>query len=307
MSYTTVIGGKLKLKGVNTGSTGLNRNTNNHPTTSSSSSVSKKPSSSSIGLAPPRLPISQPYAPGEREEMSKGYLKNAFARESSSTADVEPSSEQMETEKGNANKQGGGGGGGERKGSTADSSSSPSSSSSSSKQLAVSRKRGRSEDNTVEGERGQGASTSMMTTTNGHVKSGLPGSSDGGRDNYDALQPESRGLLPRARTDGVEVSIATSSLTSSNQHQQQLNTSGGSVLSDQQKISSSSVVTTSSSSSTKTAAQLRFEEAQAKRLHERAKKEAVKSHREKIEDLNKLLETMPEHYDLFRISYGGQG
>jgi protein FAM32A len=76
----------------------------------------------------------------------------------------------------------------------------------------------------------------------------------------------------------------------------------------QQNISSSSAVTTSSiSSSTKTAAQLRFEEAQAKRLHERAKKEAVKSHREKIEDLNKLLETMPEHYDLFRISYGGQG
>lgn len=300
MSYTTVIGGKLKLKGVNTGSTGLNRNTNNNPTTSSSSSVSKKPSSSSIGLAPPRLPISQPYAPGEREEMSKGYLKNAFARESSSTADVEPSSEQVETD---ANKQGGGGGG-ERKGSTAESSPS---SSSSSKQLAVSRKRGRSEDNTVEGERGQGASTSMMTTTNGHVKSGLPGSSDGGRDNYDALQPESRGLLPRSRTDGVEVSIATSSLSSSNQHQHQLNTSGGSVRSDQQKISSSSVVTTSSSSSTKTAAQLRFEEAQAKRLHERAKKEAVKSHREKIEDLNKLLETMPEHYDLFRISYGGQG
>lgn len=307
MSYTTVIGGKLKLKGVNIGSTGLNRNTNNHPTTSSSSSVSQKPSSSSssFGLAPPRLPISQPYAPGEREEMSKGYLKNAFARESSSTADVEPSSEQVETEKGNANKQGGGGGGGERKGPTAESSPS---SSSSTKQLAVSRKRGRSEDNTVEGERGQGASTSMMTTTNGHVKSGLPGSSDGGRDNYDALQPESRGeALPRARTDGVEVSIATSSLTSSNQHQQQLNTSGGSVRSDQQKISSSSVVTTSSSSSTKTAAQLRFEEAQAKRLHERAKKEAVKSHREKIEDLNKLLETMPEHYDLFRISYGGQG
>ena len=119
MSYTTVIGGKLKLKGVNIGSTGLNRNTNNHPTTSGSSSVSQKLSSSSFGLAPPRLPISQPYAPGEREEMSKGYLKNAFARESSSTADVEPSSEQVETDE---NKQGGGGGGGERKGSTADSS-----------------------------------------------------------------------------------------------------------------------------------------------------------------------------------------
>ena len=57
----------------------------------------------------------------------------------------------------------------------------------------------------------------------------------------------------------------------------------------------------------KTAAQLRFEEAQLRRLPERARKEAGKSHREKIEGLNKLLETMPEHYDLFRISYGGQG
>jgi len=302
MSYTTVIGGKLKLKGVNAGSTGLNRNSN--PSTSNSSSVSHKPnSSSSFALAPPRLPISQPYAPGEREEMSKGYLKNAFARESS-TADVE------QTEKGNANKQGRGGGG-ESKGSTAESSSS----SSSSKQIAVSRKRGRSEDNTVEeGGGGQGPSTSMMTTTNGHVKSGLPGSGDGGRDNdddHDALLSGSRGLpMPRTSSDAQGVKVATlSSVSSSNQqHQQQLNTSGGSVRSDQQKISSSSAVTTSSSSSsTKTSAQLRFEEAQSKRLHERAKKEAVKSHREKIEDLNKLLETMPEHYDLFRISYGGQG
>ncbi len=57
----------------------------------------------------------------------------------------------------------------------------------------------------------------------------------------------------------------------------------------------------------KTAAQLRFEEAQRRRLPERARKEAAKSHEEKIAGLNKLLETMPEHYDLFRISYGGQG
>ena len=57
----------------------------------------------------------------------------------------------------------------------------------------------------------------------------------------------------------------------------------------------------------KTAAQQRFEGAQRRRLGERARKEAGKSHREKIEALNTLLETMPEHYDLFRISYGGQG
>jgi hypothetical protein len=42
-------------------------------------------------------------------------------------------------------------------------------------------------------------------------------------------------------------------------------------------------------------------------MRERAQKEAQKSHRERIEDLNRLLETAPEHYDLFRISYGGQG
>lgn len=35
--------------------------------------------------------------------------------------------------------------------------------------------------------------------------------------------------------------------------------------------------------------------------------QASKSHRERVEDLNKLLETTPEHYDLFRISFAGTG
>lgn len=36
---------------------------------------------------------------------------------------------------------------------------------------------------------------------------------------------------------------------------------------------------------------------------ERAKKEAGKSHRDKIRDLNEKLASMTEHYDLFRVSY----
>lgn len=36
---------------------------------------------------------------------------------------------------------------------------------------------------------------------------------------------------------------------------------------------------------------------------ERAKKEAAKSHREKIKELNEKLANQTEHFDLFRISY----
>jgi hypothetical protein len=42
-------------------------------------------------------------------------------------------------------------------------------------------------------------------------------------------------------------------------------------------------------------------------MRELAKKEAHVSYREKIEGVNKRLENLPEHNDLFRISYAGTG
>jgi cell division protease FtsH len=50
-----------------------------------------------------------------------------------------------------------------------------------------------------------------------------------------------------------------------------------------------------------------LDEVQAKRLKEEAKKMAAKSHSERVSELNEKLKKAPEHNDLFRISYGGQG
>jgi hypothetical protein len=40
---------------------------------------------------------------------------------------------------------------------------------------------------------------------------------------------------------------------------------------------------------------------------ELARKAVSKSHRQRVEELNQLLATTPEHYDLFKISYAGIG
>jgi protein FAM32A len=293
MSYTTVIGGKLKLKNAAVNpTTGSAKNSS----TTSSEVGHKQPISSGFSsLAPPRLPISQPYAPGEREEMSKGYLKNAFARETSALPtntndNLTGGSDNKQSEKGSSNQ-------GDIGTSVYVESSSSSSSSTS---ISNSRKRGRSEE---EGYKSALATTTTNTNTARDEKGqGEQRERRGGDDNE---LPGTKSLsLLKSSSESQEVVRSTtasssSSSSSSNKHQQSLQTKTSSESlphPDQQKTSSS-----------KTAAQLRFEEAQAKRLHERAKKEAQKSHREKIEDLNKLLETMPEHYDLFRISYGGQG
>jgi len=57
----------------------------------------------------------------------------------------------------------------------------------------------------------------------------------------------------------------------------------------------------------RTPAQRAFDEVQRKRLREEAVKMAAKSHRERVSELNEKLKKAPEHNDLFRISYGGQG
>ena len=245
MSYTTVIGGKLKLKGSGGGLPLKN-------------SGQKSTFQTSI---PPRLPISQPYAPGEREEMSKGYLKNAFAKESITVSNIDIKSDEIEkeitpTEKNMSKeikqKKEGRDEEGDEKG-------------------VISRKRGRSEDDSQFDKKEKGQPSFINKTQ----------------------QSLSSSSAAEAATTSSSSSLSTTTTTTTT-------------------LSSSTAAATVSDSissllSTKTSTQLRFEEAQRKRLHERAKKEATKSHREKIEDLNKLLETMPEHYDLFRISYGGQG
>ncbi|KAF2759015.1 DUF1754-domain-containing protein [Pseudovirgaria hyperparasitica] len=54
----------------------------------------------------------------------------------------------------------------------------------------------------------------------------------------------------------------------------------------------------------KTEAELRFEEQRKRRLNERLKREGVKTHKEKVEDLNRYLSTLSEHHDMPRIGPG---
>jgi len=54
----------------------------------------------------------------------------------------------------------------------------------------------------------------------------------------------------------------------------------------------------------KTAAERKFEEIQLKRQAEQVKKMASKSHKEKVEDFNKYLSTLTEHYDIPKVGPG---
>ncbi|KAF9160424.1 hypothetical protein DFQ27_001963 [Actinomortierella ambigua] len=54
----------------------------------------------------------------------------------------------------------------------------------------------------------------------------------------------------------------------------------------------------------KTPAQLKFEEVQRKRQEEKVLKSAMKSHKEKVAELNKKLEEMTEHYDIPKVGPG---
>jgi protein FAM32A len=55
---------------------------------------------------------------------------------------------------------------------------------------------------------------------------------------------------------------------------------------------------------TKTEAERRFEEHRRKRLDERLKKEGVKTHKERVEELNRYLSRLSEHHDMPRIGPG---
>ena len=54
----------------------------------------------------------------------------------------------------------------------------------------------------------------------------------------------------------------------------------------------------------KTEAEKRHEERRKKRLEERLKKEGVKTHKEKVEELNKYLSRLSEHHDMPKIGPG---
>ncbi|KAI9823777.1 MAG: hypothetical protein M1832_002334 [Thelocarpon impressellum] len=54
----------------------------------------------------------------------------------------------------------------------------------------------------------------------------------------------------------------------------------------------------------KTEAQRRHDELRRKRLNERIKREGVKSHKERVEDLNRYLSNLSEHHDMPRIGPG---
>ncbi|EFW21001.1 hypothetical protein D8B26_002725 [Coccidioides posadasii str. Silveira] len=55
---------------------------------------------------------------------------------------------------------------------------------------------------------------------------------------------------------------------------------------------------------TKTEAERRYEEARRKRLNERLKREGAKTHKERVEELNKYLSKLSEHHDMPRIGPG---
>ncbi|KAF2670159.1 DUF1754-domain-containing protein [Microthyrium microscopicum] len=54
----------------------------------------------------------------------------------------------------------------------------------------------------------------------------------------------------------------------------------------------------------KTESERRFEETRRKRLEERLRREGVKTHKERVEELNRYLSRLSEHHDMPRIGPG---
>ncbi|KAI5298760.1 hypothetical protein KEM55_002972 [Ascosphaera atra] len=54
----------------------------------------------------------------------------------------------------------------------------------------------------------------------------------------------------------------------------------------------------------KTKAEMEYEEMRRKRLYQRLKREGVKTHKERVEELNKYLSNMSEHHDMPKIGPG---
>ncbi|KAI2821728.1 hypothetical protein CBS115989_2611 [Aspergillus niger] len=60
----------------------------------------------------------------------------------------------------------------------------------------------------------------------------------------------------------------------------------------------------SSAGTGKTEAERKYEEMRKKRLQERLKREGVKTHKERVEELNKYLSRLSEHHDMPKIGPG---
>ncbi|EXJ77253.1 hypothetical protein A1O3_10411 [Capronia epimyces CBS 606.96] len=54
----------------------------------------------------------------------------------------------------------------------------------------------------------------------------------------------------------------------------------------------------------KTEAERRYEEQRRKRLEERLRREGIKTHKERVEELNRYLSSLSEHHDMPRIGPG---
>ncbi|KAJ5985928.1 hypothetical protein N7499_007783 [Penicillium canescens] len=54
----------------------------------------------------------------------------------------------------------------------------------------------------------------------------------------------------------------------------------------------------------KTETERKYEEIRRKRLHERLQREGVKTHKERVEELNKYLSRLSEHHDMPKIGPG---
>jgi len=54
----------------------------------------------------------------------------------------------------------------------------------------------------------------------------------------------------------------------------------------------------------KTEAERRYEEQKRKRLNERLKREGIKTHKERVEELNRYLSNLSEHHDMPKIGPG---
>ncbi|KAL4915939.1 hypothetical protein BDW62DRAFT_203243 [Aspergillus aurantiobrunneus] len=65
-----------------------------------------------------------------------------------------------------------------------------------------------------------------------------------------------------------------------------------------------SVTTPQTHTSSKTEAEKRHEEMRRKRAKERLKREGAKTHKERVEDLNKYLSRLSEHHDMPKIGPG---
>ncbi|KWU47498.1 DUF1754-domain-containing protein [Rhodotorula sp. JG-1b] len=70
------------------------------------------------------------------------------------------------------------------------------------------------------------------------------------------------------------------------------------------EVASAASASGSTANPYKTEAERRFEEVQRKRLLDKAAKQALKSHKERVAEFNEKLENMSEHYDIPKVGPG---